>query len=208
MTMKVRYTTIDGEVIAEERNGVRSLYSPDALGSTVALLDNTQTKTDTFKYWPYGETRAHTGTNPTGLQFVGTAGYFTDSSSRGYVRARPIDSQKGRWLTQDPIRFRGGDLNLFRYVVNRPISASDPTGLWCWHTVFGCIGNTCNTRPDCPRRIPRPLPGPPAPPPYSPPITPPGIPSLPYCVPRGTPVPIATCLTFCPHPYVQGLYSW
>ena len=38
----VRYTVIDGEVIAEKRNGVRSLYVPDPLGSTVALVDNTQ----------------------------------------------------------------------------------------------------------------------------------------------------------------------
>ena len=47
----VRYTTVNGEIISEKRNGVRSLYVPDPLGSTVALLDNTQTKTDTFEYW-------------------------------------------------------------------------------------------------------------------------------------------------------------
>ena len=48
MAMKVRYTTVNGRVIAEKRNGVRSYYVADALGSTVALLDNTQSKTDTF----------------------------------------------------------------------------------------------------------------------------------------------------------------
>jgi hypothetical protein len=52
---RLRYTVIDGEVTAEKRNGVRSFYVPEPLGSTVALLDNTQTKTDTFSYWPYGE---------------------------------------------------------------------------------------------------------------------------------------------------------
>lgn len=51
----VRYTTINGEVIAEKRNGARRLYVPDPLGSTVALLDNTQTQVDTATYWPYGE---------------------------------------------------------------------------------------------------------------------------------------------------------
>lgn len=50
MAMKARYTVIDGEVIAEKRNGVRSLYVPDPLGSTRALLDNTQAQTDTFSY--------------------------------------------------------------------------------------------------------------------------------------------------------------
>ena len=128
MTMKVRYTTIDGEVIAEERNGVRSLYSPDALGSTMALIDNTQTKTDAFTYWPYGETRVHTGTNPTPLQYVGTQGYFTDSSKRSHVRARPLDTQRGRWVTQDPIGFRGGDSNIYRYAGNSPLTRIDRSG--------------------------------------------------------------------------------
>lgn len=57
MPMKARYTTIDGEIVAQKRNGVRKSYVPDPLGSTIALLDNTQTQTDTFAYWPYGETR-------------------------------------------------------------------------------------------------------------------------------------------------------
>ncbi len=53
--MTVRYTVIDHEVIAEKRNGVRKFYVPDPLGSTVALLDSTQTITDRFSYWPYRE---------------------------------------------------------------------------------------------------------------------------------------------------------
>jgi hypothetical protein len=60
---------------------VRKLYVPDPLGSTVALLDNTQTQTDTFTYWPYGEERVRTGTTPTPFRFVGTAGYYRDSTS-------------------------------------------------------------------------------------------------------------------------------
>src|SRR5215469_1954152 len=116
MAMKARYTVVEGEVIAEKRNGVRKLYVPDPLGSTVALLDNTQTQTDTFTYWPYGEATHVTGSTPTPFQFVGTVGYRTDSSSKTYVRARTLDTQKGRWLTKDPIGFEGGDWNLYRYV--------------------------------------------------------------------------------------------
>ena len=65
----VRYTTVNGEIIAEKRNGVRRLYVPDPLGSTVALLDNTQAQTDTFSYWPYGEEKSRTGTTPTPFRF-------------------------------------------------------------------------------------------------------------------------------------------
>jgi RHS repeat-associated protein len=125
----VRYTTIHGEVIAEKRNGARRLYTPDPLGSTVALLDNTQTQVDTFTYWPYGEVRTSTGTTPPPFQFVGTKGYYAGSASKAYVRARYLDTPKGRWLTQDPISFLGGDANLYRDVSNNPIVSTDPWGL-------------------------------------------------------------------------------
>jgi RHS repeat-associated protein len=125
----VRYTTIKGEVIAEKRNGSRRLYVPDPLGSTVALLDNTQTQVDTFAYWPYGEVRTSTGTTPPPFQFVGTAGYYTDGVSRSYVRARYLHTQKTKWSTEDPIGFLGGDSNLTRYVSNRPTILRDPSGL-------------------------------------------------------------------------------
>ena len=49
----VRYTTVNGEIIAEKRDGVRKLYMPDPLGSTAALLNSSQARTDTFSYWPY-----------------------------------------------------------------------------------------------------------------------------------------------------------
>lgn len=128
MPMTVRYTVVDGEVIAEKRNGVRNLYVPDPLGSTVALLDNTQTPTDTFTYWPYGEVNTRTGTTATPFQFVGTRGYYRDSASRDYACARELDKAKGRWLTQDPTGFRRGDFNLYQYAGNNLVTLSDPSG--------------------------------------------------------------------------------
>lgn len=135
MAMKTRYTVIDGEVIAEKRNGVRREYVPDPLGSTVALLDNTQTQTDTFSYWPYGEVASRTGTTPTPFQFVGTLGYYRDSSSRTYIRARYLTPQTGRWLTEDPLFFEGGDYNCYRYVTNQPTYLTDATGKYI---TIGC----------------------------------------------------------------------
>jgi hypothetical protein len=86
MAMKTRYTVANGEVIAEKRNGIRSLYTPDPLGSTVALWDNTQTKTDAWIYFPYGDVRTRTGSTPTPFEFVGTLGYYSDSSNPDYSR--------------------------------------------------------------------------------------------------------------------------
>ena len=116
----VRYTTVNGEVIAEKRTGVRQQYVPDPMGSTIALLNNTQAQTDTFSYWPYGENRTRTGTTPTPFQFEGAIGYYRNNTSKTYVRARVLDTQKGRWLTEDPIGSASGDHNVYRFVGNSP----------------------------------------------------------------------------------------
>ncbi len=49
-----------------------------------------------------------------------------------YNRARWYDPSTGRWLSQDPIGFAGGDANLYRYVGNSPTNATDPSGLDWW----------------------------------------------------------------------------
>ena len=42
---------------------------------------------------------------------------------------RWYDSITGRWLSQDPSGFGGGDTNLDCYVGNSPANATDPSGL-------------------------------------------------------------------------------
>jgi RHS repeat-associated protein len=46
-----------------------------------------------------------------------------------YYRARYYDGEVGRFISEDPIGFAGGDVNLSNYVLNNPISFVDPTGL-------------------------------------------------------------------------------
>jgi len=46
-----------------------------------------------------------------------------------YNRARWYDPAAGRWLSQDPIGFAGGDANLYRMVGNHTTYATDPSGL-------------------------------------------------------------------------------
>jgi RHS repeat-associated protein len=43
---------------------------------------------------------------------------------------RWYDAKTGRWTSEDPIGFLGGDENLYRYVGNQPVNRTDPTGLW------------------------------------------------------------------------------
>jgi RHS repeat-associated protein len=47
-----------------------------------------------------------------------------------FYRARYYDPRAGRFITKDPIGFGGGDVNLYGYVKNNPISRTDPFGLF------------------------------------------------------------------------------
>jgi hypothetical protein len=40
------------------------------------------------------------------------------------------DPAVGRWLQQDPEEFDAGDANLYRYIGNDPVNATDPSGLF------------------------------------------------------------------------------
>ena len=49
-------------------------------------------------------------------------------SEKFQSRARHYNPQTGRFLSEDPIHFKGRDFNLYRYVQNRPLIQTDPTG--------------------------------------------------------------------------------
>jgi hypothetical protein len=128
----VRYTVVHGEVIAEKRGGVRRSYVPDPLGSTVALLDTAQAQTDTFTYWPYGEVRTRTGTTATPLQFVGTLGYYRDSSGRAYVQVRTLRTDLGQWQTTSNLITSVHVLNVAQYASSNPETGATPFGTAEW----------------------------------------------------------------------------
>lgn len=79
-------------------------------------------------------------TNP-GFQPFGYAGGIYDRDT-GLTRfgARDYDPEIGRWLSKDPIGFRGG-LNHYAYVNNDPVNLIDPTGLEFAFS-FGHEGNS------------------------------------------------------------------
>ncbi|MEN8169442.1 MAG: RHS repeat-associated core domain-containing protein [Pseudomonadota bacterium] len=71
-------------------------------------------------------------TNP-GFQPFGFAGGIDDLHT-GLVRfgARDYDAVTGRWTSKDPIRFAGGDANLYGYVFSDPLNWIDIYGLERW----------------------------------------------------------------------------
>jgi RHS repeat-associated protein len=110
----------------------------DALGSTIAVADQSGSVSGQFAYEPFGTTT--TIGNGYVFQYTGripvTSGLF-------YYRARFYDSATARFISEDPIGFAGGDINLYRYVSNNPATWIDPFGLY--HCVNGA---NCNFSPD------------------------------------------------------------
>jgi RHS repeat-associated protein len=57
-----------------------------------------------------------------------------------YDKRRWYDTNTGRFLTEDPSEFEGGDVNLYRYVGNDSINLTDPTGLCYSGSIYNSHG--------------------------------------------------------------------
>ena len=64
-----------------------------------------------------------------GSTYSYTGRYYDADAGLYYYRARWYDPVAGRFISEDPIGFAGGDANLAAYVGNDAATAVDPTGL-------------------------------------------------------------------------------
>jgi RHS repeat-associated protein len=112
--------------LAETRLGTTSYYEADGLGSVTSLSNSSGVLANTYTYDSYGKLTASTGTITNSYRYTGRD--FDSETGLYYYRARYYDPTTGRFLSEDPIGFMGGDVNLYAYVVNNPVNLSDPSG--------------------------------------------------------------------------------
>src|SRR5208283_3745603 len=64
---------------------------------------------------------------PQSFKYVGQYGVMTEQNGFYYMRARYYDPQVGRFVSEDPIGFAGGDVNLMAYVdtVGKPLNETN-----------------------------------------------------------------------------------
>ena len=100
--------------------------SADALGTIRLITDGSGSVIGTGSYSPWGTPDSGSVT----LNGFGFAGEQIDPES-GYVylRSRYYDPTTSRFLTPDPLGALGSGVNLYAYVGNNPIVATDPSGL-------------------------------------------------------------------------------
>ena len=115
---------IDEVVARYTDEGERSLLS-DALGSVVALADETGMVSTRYGYSPYGETAEAGEENDNPLKYTGRE---DDGTGVYYYRARYYDPELKRFVSVDPIGLAGG-VNVYAYVGNNPLDQIDPHGL-------------------------------------------------------------------------------
>lgn len=116
------------EPLAETRSGMTGYYHQDALASVTSLSSTAGTLANTYIYDAFGTLTSSTGglTNP--FQYTGRD-YDPETGLR-YYRARYYEPTTGRFLSEDPVGFKGG-LDFYSYVLNEPTKLVDPSGLKC-----------------------------------------------------------------------------
>jgi RHS repeat-associated protein len=121
------YGTGVDQVLAEETGANLLWFLADEQGTIKDVVDNTGTLIDHVSYDSLG--RIVNQTNPLDLRFAYTGREWDGESGQYYYRARYYDPTVGRFISQDPLGFGAGDTNIYRYVGNSFVNATDPSGL-------------------------------------------------------------------------------
>ena len=111
------------------RDGIKYKIVSDHLGS-VRMVINLQTGVvaQRMSYSAFGVVKEDSNPGFTPFGFAG--GLYDPDTELTRFGARDYDAFTGRWTAKDPIRFNGGDTNLYRYVSNDPVNRVDSSGLF------------------------------------------------------------------------------
>jgi RHS repeat-associated protein len=102
-------------------------YHADGLGSITALTSHMGHAVQRYEYDSFGNMKPTPHWIKQPYTFTGRE--FDQETGLYYYRARYYDAKAGRFITKDPIGFDSGDYNLYVYVGNNPMNATDPSGL-------------------------------------------------------------------------------
>lgn len=125
------------EHLALERGGSFYYYHTDGLGSVTTITDQHGSVVQSYEYDSFGMVKASTifrnSYTYTGREYDKETGLY-------YYRARYYDPMEGRFVSKDPLNFKGG-INVYSYVENNAVNFTDPTGLVRWSgRLYGAAG--------------------------------------------------------------------
>ncbi len=118
-----------GDLLSAYDGSSSRYYEFDPQYSTEALLDDTGSVTDRYKYRAYGLASHPTGSSTQPQTFVGRQGYYADTEiDLYYVRRRYYDPITARWRSEDNDGYGANGSNLYWYGGNDPVNTTDPSG--------------------------------------------------------------------------------
>ena len=123
-TLKERYLfgagVVNGAVVDEilartSSGGSTAWYLPDKLGSVRDIVDSSGNELDHVVYGSFGNILTETdAANGDRFKYAGME--YDSVTGQYYDRARYYDAAIGRFMSRDPMGFRAGDADLYRYV--------------------------------------------------------------------------------------------
>ena len=119
-------TTDVDEPLSELRGSTGSYYHQDGLGAVTSLSNGSGALANTYTFDSFGKLNASTGTLTNPFQYTGRES--DQETGLYYYRARYYDPNVGRFISEDPIRFSGGE-DFYPYVANSAPNFSDAFGL-------------------------------------------------------------------------------
>ncbi len=124
-----RYTYLPGmdNPHSVYEGGAYHYYVTDGRANVRALVNANGAVEAEYRYTPYGDTVATSGSVANPVRFAGRE--FDSETGLYYNRARYYDPQLGRFVSEE-----GGGLsalNRYTYAGNDPVNGRDPSGRWC-----------------------------------------------------------------------------
>jgi RHS repeat-associated protein len=114
----------DEPLAREDGSGALTYYHADGLGSVAKRTNQAGAVVHEYRYDAWGN--IETGATESGYAFTGRE--WDPEVGLYYYRARYYAPTKGRFISEDPIKFVGGN-NFYAYVADNPATWIDPLGL-------------------------------------------------------------------------------
>ena len=122
----------------------RHVFHTDALGSVVAMSDESGTDVQNYTYAAFGEIREQAGADMNRITYTAREA-LGDALGFYYYRNRIMDPATGRFISEDPLGFIDGP-NRYLYVGNNPLYWLDPFGLEdSAYDIYKCFGESVGT---------------------------------------------------------------
>lgn len=129
---------LDEPLAVVDAAGNRQYALTDALGSVIAMVDDSGALKEKYAYTGYGAAIS-SGANQMPYLFAGRR--FDSETELYYNRARVYSPGLGRFMQPDPIGTEGG-LNLYAYVLNDPLTNTDPLGTTIWSGTYYAVSGS------------------------------------------------------------------